>query len=93
METDDVVYHLPQGYAVESSPARADVSWPGAAALRIQTVPKADSVEIGRVLGRNFTLIDSDKYNDLHNFYLKLAAADQQQIVLVRAAATKGSAP
>jgi hypothetical protein len=30
-------------------------------------------------------------YNDLHGFYLKVAAADQQQVVLSRAAEGKGN--
>ncbi|HKN21077.1 MAG TPA: DUF3857 domain-containing protein [Terracidiphilus sp.] len=93
MESDDVIYHLPPGYAVESAPHTADVTWPGSALLRIDSVPKEDKLEVMRVLARNFTLLKPDTYNDLHDFYLKLAAADQQQIVLVRAASTKGNQP
>jgi hypothetical protein len=36
-------------------------------------------------------LLDPKVYNDLHDFYLKVAAADQQQLVLTRAAAGKGN--
>jgi len=94
MEQDDVTYHFPAGYTVESSPNINDVKWPGFAALRIHsTVEKDGSLEVVRVFARNFTWLKPDTYNDLHDFYLKLAAADQQQIVLVRAASTKGNQP
>ncbi|MGH9563192.1 MAG: hypothetical protein ACRD3S_17195 [Terracidiphilus sp.] len=88
METEDVTYHLPPGYTVESAPHTADVTWPGNALLRINSAPTKDSLEVGRVFARNFTLLAPEDYNNLHDFYLKLAAADQQQIVLLRAATT-----
>lgn len=93
MEQDDVTYHLPPGYTVESAPHTADVKWMGYAALRIDSVPKGDSLEVARAFGRNFTALKPEAYNELHDFYLKLAAADQQQIVLTRAASTKGNQP
>lgn len=88
MESDHVIYHLPLGYTVESSPNTADVTWPGSALLRISSESKEDRLEVARVFGRNFTVLGPESYNNLHDFYLKLAAADQQQIVLLRAAAT-----
>lgn len=93
MESDDIVYHLPPGYAVESAPHTADVTWPGSAVLRINSTPKEDTLEVARFFARNFTLLRADTYNDLHDFYLKVAAADQQQIVLTRAASSKGNQP
>jgi len=90
MERDDVTFHLPAGYAIEGAPS-GDVKWPGFAVLHIGSVTKGDTVEVVRVFGRNFTLLGPESYNDLHDFYLKLAAADQQQIVLKRAAAAKGN--
>ncbi len=91
METDDVVYHLPAGYTVESAPHTADVTWPGNALLRINSAAKEDRLEVGRAFARNFTLLGPEDYNNLHDFYLKLAAADQQQIVLLRAVTAKGN--
>jgi uncharacterized protein DUF3857 len=91
MESDDVTYHLPPGYTVESAPHTADVTWPGSAVLRIDSVPKGDTLEVARVFARSFTMLKPDTYNDLHDFYLKLAATDQQQIVLSRAASSKGN--
>ncbi len=59
--------------------------------LRIRSTVRNDSVEVSRGLGRDFTLLGPEGYGPLHDFYLKLAAADQQQIVLSRAAAVKGN--
>jgi hypothetical protein len=90
MEQDDVIYHLPKGYIVESAPQTSDVDWPNRALLQIHSTPKEGSVEVARTFARNFALLDPKVYNDLHDFYLKLAAADQQQVVLTRAAEAKG---
>ncbi len=91
METDNVVYHLPPGYTVESAPRTPEVNWPRIAQMQINSVVKGDSVEVARVLARTFTLLKPEDYDDLHNFYVKLATADQQQIVLARPAAVRGN--
>lgn len=91
MEQDDVTYHLPSGFSVESSPKTADVSWTHHAALRINSNFNNGSVEVARTFARGFTLLDPKDYNDLHDFYSKVATADQQQLVLTRAPAAKGN--
>lgn len=91
MENDDVVYHLPPGYTVESSPRTNDVTWPNFAMLRIGSKAQQDTLEVARAFARNFTLLGPESYKDLHDLYLKVAAADQQQIVLVRAPTAKGN--
>jgi polyhydroxyalkanoate synthesis regulator phasin len=91
LDSDDVVYHLPPGYAVESAPHTADVTWTGSALLRIASTANENTLEVKRAFARNFTLLAPEDYNNLHDFYLKLAAADQQQIVLLRAAPPKGN--
>ncbi|MGA9069764.1 MAG: hypothetical protein WB424_05905, partial [Terracidiphilus sp.] len=88
---DDVVYHLPAGYGIDSAPKTSDVNWPNHAILRINSVAKDNSVRIQRAFIRNFTLLGPKEYNDLHDFYLKLAAADQQQLVLTRVQTEKGN--
>lgn len=93
METDHVVYHLPPGYTVESAPRTPEVKWVGIAQMQINSDVKENSVEVVRNFARTFTLLKPDDYDDLHNFYSKLAAADQQQIVLTRAASAKGNQP
>ena len=91
MDVDDVVYRLPAGFTVESSPQTADLSWPNNAMLRIVTTAKDGSVEVKRILAHNYTILGPKDYNDLRDFYLKVAAADQQQLVLTRAPAAKGN--
>jgi hypothetical protein len=91
LEQDDVTYHLPPGFNIESTPKTSDVSWPGYAALRINSVVNSSSVEVVRVFARGFTLLDPKEYSNLHDFYLKVAAADQQQLVLTRDPAAKGN--
>ena len=91
MERNEVVYRLPSGYTVESAPKSADVKWTGFAVLHSNSVTKEDSVEVDRVFARGFTYLAPEAYNDLHDFYLKLAEADQQQLVLLRPAAARGN--
>jgi hypothetical protein len=93
MEQDDVVYRLPPGYTVESAPHTPDVAWPDHALLQISSAVKDGSVVARRALARNFPILDPKEYNDLHDFYQKIAAADQLQIVLTRTPAVKGNQP
>jgi hypothetical protein len=82
---DDVTYHLPNGFAVESAPQSATIPWGSSAQLRVASKTDMDKVEIARSLAYNFTIIEAKEYGDLHDFYQKVAAADQQQLVLTRA--------
>ena len=91
MEVDQVTYHLPSGLTVESSPQATDASWPEHALLKVSSDVKADSVVVQRTLAYNFTVIDAKEYSGLHDFYQKVATADQQQLVLTRAAVAKGN--
>ncbi|KAA6456000.1 DUF3857 domain-containing protein [Acidobacteria bacterium AB60] len=90
-EKDDVTYHLPEGYSVESGPQTASIPWPNHATLQIKAQPGSNSVEIARTLAYNFTVLDPKDYDSLHDFYQKVAAADQQQLVLTRTAVAKGN--
>jgi hypothetical protein len=38
----------------------------------------------------NYTILDPKEYGSLHDFYQKVAAADQQQITLARNVANAG---
>jgi Domain of Unknown Function with PDB structure (DUF3857)/Transglutaminase-like superfamily len=92
LEQDDVTYHLPQGYEVEGSPMLTSVSWPSHALMKIGSTWDRNTVKISRAMAYNYTLLDPKEYTDLHAFYQKVATADQQQLVLTRAAlATKGN--
>lgn len=90
---DEVVYRLPEGYSVEGAPQDTTLKWPDHALLRINAKVDGGMVNVTRVLAYNFTLLDPKVYTDLHDFYQKVAAADQQQLVLTRApaASAKGN--
>jgi Domain of Unknown Function with PDB structure (DUF3857)/Transglutaminase-like superfamily len=90
LEQDDVTYHLPAGYNVESAPQATSLSWPKYALMKIGTKALGDAVTVTRVMAYNYTILDPKDYSGLHDFYQKVATADQQQLVLSRALAAKG---
>lgn len=87
MAQDQVVYHLPAGYAVESLPSPANITWPNHALLKTSATANGNDVTVNRTLVYNYTLLDAKAYDDLHSFYQKVATADQEQLVLTRTAA------
>jgi hypothetical protein len=89
--TDQLVYHLPAGLAVESAPQDTKVAWEGHAALVAKSKTESGQVTVVRQLSRVFTMAKPDEYQDLRAFYQKVAAADQQQLVLTTSAAAKGN--
>jgi transglutaminase-like putative cysteine protease len=92
-EQDNVTLHLPPGYSAESLPPNTDTTWPDHAQLRIQAAAKGDMIKVVRVFARNFAMLDPKEYHDLHDFYLKIAAADQQQLVLAKSPVAPAPAP
>jgi len=89
VENDQVVYHLPAGLAVEGAPQDAKISWPAHAILNASAVQAPSQITIVRSLLRAFTFALPAEYQDLRGFYQKVATADQQQLVLTAASATK----
>jgi hypothetical protein len=59
--------------------------------LNIQSSSKDSSVTVDRTLVYNYTLLDPKDYPSLHDFYQKVATADQQQLVLTRVPVAKGN--
>jgi hypothetical protein len=89
--TDQVVYHLPPGFTVEGAPQNSKEAWTGYAALAVVTRSDPGQIAIARELVRGFTLVKPAQYQDLRGFYQKIAAADQQQLVLDAPSAAKGN--
>ncbi|MGO9340201.1 MAG: DUF3857 domain-containing protein [Terracidiphilus sp.] len=89
-EEDQVTYHLPAGFSVESMPQAVNATWPKMAVLKIASQAAANGVTVERDLAYNFTILPPIEYPDLHGFYQKVATADQQQLVLTRTSAAKG---
>jgi hypothetical protein len=79
---DDAVYHLPAGYAVEAAPQAAQLPWPDHASLVVKTAPGPGVIDIRHIFARGFVLLDPKEYPALREYYQKIAANDQQQLVL-----------
>jgi hypothetical protein len=89
--TDQIVYHLPAGLSVEGAPQDTKVSWEGHAVLGTKVAAAPGQITIVRSLARAFTFAKPEEYQDLRGFYQKVAAADQQQLVLTRTAVAQGN--
>lgn len=88
---DDITYDLPAGMTVESAPQATRVPWEGHAVLVIKCQAEATEVTVTRTLARSFTLASTEDYQNLRDFYQKVATADQQELVLTAAPAAKGN--
>ena len=88
--TDKTVYHLPAGLSVEGAPQDTSNLWKGHAELVIKTQTAPGQITTIRQLSRAFTLAKPEEYQDLRGFYQKVAASDQQQLVLSASAPGKG---
>ncbi|MCL2660338.1 MAG: hypothetical protein FWD64_07470, partial [Acidobacteriaceae bacterium] len=91
LDTDSVEYSIPAGYSVESMPQATDHNWENIAVMKIVSEQKKDTVTVSRALAHNFILLKPEAYTGLHDFYLKVATADQQQVVLTRDGDAKGN--
>jgi hypothetical protein len=65
---------------------------PSRAILSTTTLPAPGQITIKRSFSRAFTFAMQNQYQDLRAFYQKVAASDQQQLLLTNAApAAKGN--
>jgi hypothetical protein len=87
---DEVTLKLPAGYDVESLPAAANID---AGALRYVTTYQKhdDAIVLSRKLVVEAEIVGSDKYPVLRAFFSKVSGADQEQVVLRKAASAAGS--
>ncbi len=83
---DDVVYHVPAGFQVASAPQSSQLPWPEHATLVFKVSSTPNTVDVKHVFARAFVLLEAKEYPTLHEFYQKLATADQGQVVLAPAA-------
>lgn len=89
--TDEVVYHLPEGFTVEGAPQATKNLWQGHAVYILNTKSATGQLTVDRVLARAFDLATADQYDDLRGFYQKVAASDQSEVVLTLAPSGKGN--
>jgi hypothetical protein len=90
-DLDEVTYHLPAEFTIETPLQPANVSWPAHAIFKVDSKVSSNNVVVSRVAAFNFSVLPSTDYSDLHDFYQKVATADQQQLVLTRAQVAKGN--
>jgi len=88
-EQEQITYTVPPGYALEGNPQDANLKWEDNAAFQLRTKVEGSSIIGARILARGFTLLDAKDYTQLHDFYQKVVAADQQPLVLSAAQASK----
>jgi hypothetical protein len=86
--TDQMTYHLPTGFSVEGAPQDNKITWAAHAVFTTKSVQSPGKVTLARSLARAFTFAQPEEYQDLSGFYQKVAASDQQQLVLTLAPAT-----
>jgi hypothetical protein len=84
MERDEVIYHLPAGFSVNTTPRPVDVGWTGHMSLKIDFAASERSLQITRNLVRNSAQMEASDYGNLRASYLSIVHADQQQILLAR---------
>jgi hypothetical protein len=89
--TEQITYHLPTGMTVEGAPPDVSIPWTAHAAYVTKTVQTPGQVVVARTLARAFIQAKPEEYQDLRGFYQKIAAADQQQLVLAVSPAAKGN--
>jgi hypothetical protein len=81
-EQEQITYVLPPGFALAGTPEDAKLKWEGNAAFELRTKVEGSSITDARVFARAFTILDAKDYGQLHDFYQKVVAADQQPLVL-----------
>ena len=82
---DDVTLDVPAGYAVEAMPSPQNNDL-GGLAFTTQYQKTPESVRLVRNLSVKTVAIDAEKYNVVRNFFKQVATADQDQVVLKKAA-------
>ena len=88
---DDVIYHLPAGFTIESAPPAAQFPWPEHAALVTKTTSAPGVIDIKHTFARAFVVLDPKDYPTLRDYYQKLATNDQQQLVLTSGSPSSGN--
>jgi hypothetical protein len=89
--TDEVTYDLPEGMTVEGAPQDANIPWPSHALFIVKTKSDHGQIVIADTLARAFSSAKPEEYQDLRGFYQKVAAADQEQVVLTMAPAAQAA--
>ena len=87
---DQVVFHLPAGFTVESAPPSANLPWEDTAVLpavnkamlATKIIPGQGQITIARQATRAYAELKPEEYTGMVEYERKAAASDQQQLVL-----------
>lgn len=82
---DEVTVKLPAGYGVESVPANANINL-GAVVYTNEWGKTAEALTFRRKLVMATIYVDADKYRTVRGFYSRVGNADQESVVLKKAA-------
>ena len=88
-DQEQITYQLPAGSSIDNKPADATLRFADNAAYEARTKVSSSSVTNARVLARGFIFLAPKDYPQLHDFYQKVVATDQQQLVLGTSQASK----
>jgi hypothetical protein len=79
---EQITYQFPAGFTLAETPQDNKFAWENNASYSVKSKADATSIATFRLLARGFTLLEAKDYGQLRDFYLKVAAGDQQQLVL-----------
>lgn len=88
-DQEQITYQLPAGFTLDNNPVDATLRFAGDAAYEARSKVAAGSVTNARILVRGFTFLAPKDYPELRQFYQKVIATDQQQLVLGASQADK----
>lgn len=81
-EQEQITYQFPAGFTLADPPQDNKFSWENNATYSVKSKADTSSIVTGRLLARGFSLLEAKDYGQLRDFYQKVAAGDQQQLVL-----------
>jgi hypothetical protein len=83
-----VTITLPAGFTVQSVPQNADIPYPQSAEFKAKYTATGGTFEEDRVEAMGRAVYKTTDYPQLRDFYGKMNAQDQQQVVLEKQAVT-----
>jgi len=89
--TNEITYHLPDGFTVEGVPQDQNIPWPSHALFVAKSATQPGQITIGDTLTIAFALLKSDDYQALRGFYQKVATTGQETLILSISPAAKAA--
>lgn len=85
---DEVTYSFPATLTLEGTPPDSKTPWENKAVYVTRCVVESNKVTVANQMLRGFTFAKADEYSGVRDFYQKIAAADQQQLVFTLSTTT-----